>query len=111
MFVNKLPDNLEHSIIGHHDRTSGCNRDNNVITNEDILLCKHEVMYPLHDAKDILTVDEVSFYLGLSKQYIYKLVQLKHIPFHKPGGKVLLFLRSELVKWVSTDGEYKGITQ
>jgi excisionase family DNA binding protein len=59
--------------------------------------------------KDVLTADETSYYLGISKQYLYKLVQLKLIPYHKPGGKMLLFLRSELVAWVSTDGNYKGI--
>jgi excisionase family DNA binding protein len=59
--------------------------------------------------KDVLTTAETSYYLGISKQYLYKLVQLKLIPYHKPGGKMLLFLRSELVAWVSTDGNYKGI--
>jgi excisionase family DNA binding protein len=62
------------------------------------------------DKDKILTADEASFYLGISKNYLYKMVQLKIIPYHKPGGKMLLFLKSELVAWVCSDGAYKGIS-
>lgn len=49
----------------------------------------------------MLTVEEAAGLLKLSKQTLYRYVQLKVIPVHKKG-KRLYFIKSELVDWVKT---------
>ncbi len=60
--------------------------------------------------KEVLDIDELALYVGLSKTYIYKLTHSNKIPFYKPGGKKIYFKRSEVDNWllsnrVSTDEE------
>lgn len=60
--------------------------------------------------KEVLDIDELALYSGLSKTYIYKLTHSNKIPFYKPGGKKIYFKRSEVDNWllsnrVSTDEE------
>jgi len=50
--------------------------------------------------KEILTLEEVTWYLGLSKSSIYKLTSRREIPFYSPGGKKLYFRKSEIENWV-----------
>ena len=50
--------------------------------------------------KTVLTLDEVAIYTGLSKLYLYKLTSRNDIPFYKPGGKKLVFKRSEIDLWL-----------
>lgn len=50
--------------------------------------------------KPILTVDEVSRYLDLSPDYIYKMTHNREIPHYKPSGKKLYFKREEIDEWV-----------
>lgn len=46
--------------------------------------------------KEILTLEEASRYLGLSKSNLYKKTSLNTIPFYKPNGKIIYFNRSDL---------------
>lgn len=60
--------------------------------------------------KEVLTSDEASRYMGVSKSYLYKLTMGQKIPHYKPMGKMCYFNRMELEKWlqsnrVSTDEE------
>lgn len=65
--------------------------------------------------KEILNVSEASRFLGISKHYLYKLVQANEIPFHKPHGRLLLFFQNELRDWIkvgfkmcdNNDGKFK----
>ena len=50
--------------------------------------------------KEILTLDEITWYLGLSKSSIYKLTSKREIPFYSPGGKKLYFKKSEVDTWI-----------
>lgn len=50
--------------------------------------------------KEMLTLEEATFYLGQSKSSIYKLTSKREIPFYSPGGKKLYFKRTELDEWV-----------
>jgi len=50
--------------------------------------------------KEILTLEEVAWYLGLSKSSIYKLTSKREIPFYSPGGKKVYFKKSEIENWV-----------
>ena len=60
--------------------------------------------------KEVLTSDEASRYMGISKSYLYKLTMLRQIPHYKPHGKIIYFNRAELEAWlqsnrVATDSE------
>ncbi|MCO6359039.1 helix-turn-helix domain-containing protein [Roseivirga pacifica] len=53
------------------------------------------------EAKEVITVDELSDYLAISKSAIYKMTSSNVIPHYKPTGKLLYFKKSEIVEWVS----------
>ena len=50
-------------------------------------------------SKEVLTLAELSLYLGQSKSSIYKLTSKKEIPFYTPGGKKCYFRKSEIDNW------------
>lgn len=50
--------------------------------------------------KEILTSDEASRYMGISKSYLYKLTMRGEIPHYKPMGKMCYFNRKELEQWL-----------
>lgn len=49
-----------------------------------------------------LSVEEIAFHLGVSRETVYKWLDRKHIPAHKMG-RLWKFKASEVDKWV-TDG-------
>lgn len=53
--------------------------------------------------KDVVfyNIDETSEFIKMKKSSIYQLVFQRKIPFYK-RGKILLFKRSELVKWIES---------
>jgi excisionase family DNA binding protein len=53
--------------------------------------------------KEVLTLEEVSRYSGLSKSYLYKLTSLQRIPHYKPNGKNIYFNRKELESWLMSN--------
>lgn len=66
--------------------------------------------------KEVLTSDEASKYMGVSRSYLYKLTMRKEIPHYKPLGKMCYFNRSELEQWlqsnrVATGDELAGKAQ
>ena len=46
--------------------------------------------------KNVLSFDEASKFLNLSKSYLYKLTSGGQIPHYKPQGKILYFDKEEL---------------
>lgn len=50
--------------------------------------------------KNILSFNEASEFLNLSKSYLYKLTSSGSIPHYKPQGKMLYFEKSELEGWL-----------
>lgn len=70
---------------------------------EDIesLLRNDQVIEGVVEAKEVMTADELSEYLAISKSTIYKLTSRQEIPHYKPRGKLLYFKKSEIVEWVS----------
>lgn len=50
--------------------------------------------------KEVLTIDEVGAYTGLSKSYLYKLTSTNQIPFYKPNNKMVYFNRVEIEEWL-----------
>jgi excisionase family DNA binding protein len=51
-------------------------------------------------AVERLTFKETCEYLNYSKSYLYKLTHRHAIPFYKPGGKKIFFLKKDLDKWI-----------
>ena len=49
--------------------------------------------------KNVLSFDEASKFLNLSKSYLYKLTSGNLIPHYKPQGKMLYFEKVELEAW------------
>ena len=50
--------------------------------------------------KNVLSFDEASKFLNLSKSYLYKLTSGNLIPHYKPQGKMLYFEKVELEEWL-----------
>ena len=51
-------------------------------------------------SKNVLSFDEASSFLNLSKCFLYKLTAGNLIPHYKPQGKMLYFEKSELEAWL-----------
>ena len=51
----------------------------------------------LQQNKQILNIDEVSALSGISKTYLYRLVEQGKIKSYKPFGKLMYFDRDELI--------------
>ena len=47
-----------------------------------------------------LSTSEAVEYLNVSKSYLYKLTHKNQIPFFKPNGKMIYFLKSDLRTWL-----------
>lgn len=56
---------------------------------------------PATKEKEILNIDEVAELLGKSVDTIHRYTHKKIIPHYKPNG-TLLFLRSEIMEWISS---------
>ena len=54
----------------------------------------------LYITKKVLSFEEASKFLNLSKSYLYQLTSKTLIPHYKPQGKMLYFEREELEKWL-----------
>ena len=51
-------------------------------------------------SKNVLSFEEASRFLNLSKIYLYKLTSGNLIPHYKPQGKMLYFEKTELEAWL-----------
>ena len=51
-------------------------------------------------SKNVLSFEEASRFLNLSKSYQYKLTSGNLIPHYKPQGKMLYFEKTELEAWL-----------
>lgn len=53
-------------------------------------------------AKDVLTTDDAAAYTGLSKGYLYQLVNRRAIPHYKSeGGRYTYFKKTEIAQWLT----------
>lgn len=57
----------------------------------------------LYTTKEVLTMNEVAQYMGISKSYLYKLTMKNKIPFYKPTGKICYFNRKEIEDWLQSN--------
>ena len=54
----------------------------------------------VYATKNVLSFDEASKYLNLSKSYLYKLTSAQQIPHYKPQGKMIYFEKDVLEAWL-----------
>ena len=54
----------------------------------------------LYLSKNVLSFEEASKFLNLSKSYLYKLTSANLIPHYQPQGKMLYFEKQELEDWL-----------
>ncbi len=73
---------------------------NIVFTNEQIQQIRQEWAEIVKPLKEFMTVDELAYYLGLSKSAIYKITSKRELPFYNPGGKKIYFKREEVDAWI-----------
>ncbi|WP_312195082.1 helix-turn-helix domain-containing protein [Epilithonimonas vandammei] len=59
-----------------------------------------EIEKNLFVQKNVLSFEEASKFLNLSKSYLYKLTSGGQIPHYKPQGKILYFDKEELENWL-----------
>ena len=66
------------------------------ITNKDLLTRIETLERLVFLAKEVLSLEEASIYLDISRSTLYK----KQIPHYKPNGKIIYFEKSELNSWM-----------
>jgi len=49
---------------------------------------------------EILNIEELSKLTGYQRGYLFKLVHERKLPYYKPQGGRLYFLRSEILTWI-----------
>lgn len=50
--------------------------------------------------KNVLTLEETSYYTGIPKSTLYQLTCKQEIPHYKPRGKQIYFDRTEIETWM-----------
>lgn len=50
--------------------------------------------------KEMLTVDEVAEFMGISKSTLYKMSHTRELPIYKPTGKKLYFEKKDVVEYL-----------
>lgn len=81
---------------------------NKTIDNETMLQIKVESLEHrieslenvLSTAKEILTLEEASVFMGISRSSLYKMTHKHELPFYRPNGKLIYFEKVELLKWM-----------
>ncbi len=53
-----------------------------------------------YNAKEVLTLDEASKYLGVTRSMLYKMTHENRLPYYKPSGKLVFFEKQALLDWV-----------
>lgn len=54
----------------------------------------------VYESKNVLSFEEASKFLNLSKSYLYKLTSAGLIPHYKPQGKMIYFEKNVLEEWL-----------
>lgn len=53
------------------------------------------------DTNDLISSHQCAELLGVSLSYLYKLTSSRRIPYYRPNGKRIYFLRSEIFQWIT----------
>ena len=53
--------------------------------------------------KEILTLEEASLLMGLTKSTLYKMTHRHELPYYRPNGKFIYFERADILKWLRSN--------
>ena len=56
--------------------------------------------FPEQQNFELLDLNQAAEYLKLKPSYMYSLIHQKRIPYYKPNGKRVYFIKSELIMWI-----------
>ena len=70
------------------------------ITTKDLLTRIETLERLVFLAKEVISLEEASIYLDISRSTLYKMTSAKQIPHYKPNGKLVYFEKSELNSWL-----------
>ena len=59
-----------------------------------------EILAHLKGEKQVMNLDQLCAYTGLSKSFIYKKTSENLIPYFRPTGKILFFEKSLIDDWI-----------
>ena len=59
-----------------------------------------EILAHLKGDKQVMNLEQLCAYTGLSKSYIYKMTSDNLIPYFRPTGKILFFEKSLIDSWI-----------
>ena len=76
------------------------NNYRNMDANKSIEQRIEELESLVYASKNVLSFDEASKFLSLSKSYLYKLTSAGLIPHYKPQGKMIYFEKNILEEWL-----------
>lgn len=77
--------------------------DRRLSTVEELLLdIKHRPNAIPQPVEEVLTIQQAAALLDLTTQTVYGFVSARKLPFYKPTGAKLYFLRSELIDWLKS---------
>lgn len=83
MTKNRLLEDFNAQLIDFENRLEALGGVDAINERIELLAAK------LYSIKEVLTLEEASLFLGLSKSQLYKLTGSCAIPHYKPGGKYL----------------------
>ena len=71
------------------------------MTKEEGILWKlNEILEHLKNQKTVLSIETFCNYTGFSRSFANKLTSSNQIPFYRPGGKHIVFNKSEVDEWL-----------
>jgi hypothetical protein len=56
----------------------------------------------IEQTREVFTFDQARRFLNISASQLYKLTCKRKIASYKPGGKLLYFLRRDLLNWITS---------
>ena len=83
--------------------------DNSLIKSREFIELRQElksIKKFLISNKEVLSLEDLSIYTGLSKSTIYELTSQSKIPHYKPNGKKIFFDREEINSWLKQNKIY-----
>jgi excisionase family DNA binding protein len=74
------------------------------VSNYELHLQLCSLQRAMAGTKEVMTLQDVAAYTGLSLSYLYKLTMTGILPHAKPNGKQIFVSKKELDKWLLSNG-------
>jgi len=74
------------------------------VSNYELHLQLCSLQRAMAGTKEVMTLQDVASYTGLSMSYLYKLTMCGILPHSKPNGKQIFVSKKELDEWLLSNG-------